>query len=339
LSSCYVTEQGFHYLSLRSRAIPVAQALADPRTSPQVRTFLERVARIKVFAEAQFGLKQTKNYTSIVMLDSDRLATVVSACAELSFDTYEWNYPLLGKLPYRGYFDPKEAAAEAALLRKKGLDVITRPVDAFSTLGWMTDPLFSFMSSYDEADVADTIIHEMTHATIWSNGHDQFNEELAVFVGGEGSLIYLASVYGPDSPQLKRATVERADADAFSAWLRGTAAELQTVYSCALPPAEKRARKAQIIAARAAEFKVKYSELFRGDAYRDFPMDKINNAYLDLYRLYEGEPGLYRDFYSKLCESSLRIFVRKVSRIVKAGGDPKAAMRRALAELPQTAAR
>ena len=211
----------------------------------------------------------------------------------------------MGRLPYRGYFDPKDAAAEAAHLRKKGLDVITRPIDAFSTLGWLTDPLFSFMASYDEADVADTIIHEMTHATIWSNGHDRFDEELATFVGGEGSLAYLASVYGPDSPESRRAEVERADAAAFSAWLRGTAEELETVYSSALPPSEKRERKAGIIAARAAAYKAQYSELFKGEAYRNFPMERINNAYLDLYRLYEGEPDLYRDFYEKLCGSSL----------------------------------
>ena len=337
LSSCYVTEQGFHYLSLRSRAVPVDKALADPHTSPAVRTFLERVRRIKAFAVSQFGLKQTKNYTSIVTLDSDRLATVVSACAPLAFDTYEWSYPLVGKLPYRGYFDPKEAAAEAKRLRKKGLDVITRSVDAFSTLGWLSDPLFSFMASYSEADVADTIIHEMTHATIWSHGHDRFNEELATFIGGEGSLIYLASVHGPGSSEEKKAREERADEDAFAAWLRGTAAELQTVYTSSLPPAEKLARKVRIIAQRAIAYK-SYATIFHDEGYRNFPMEKINNAYLDLYRLYEGEPELYRDYYEKICGSSLSIFVRKVGRIVKAGGDPKEAMRRELAAAAQAAA-
>ena len=34
-------------------------------------------------------------------------------------------------------------------------------------------------------------------------------------------------------------------------------------------------------------------------------MEKIDNAYLDLYRLYEGEPELYRDYFDKACESDL----------------------------------
>lgn len=171
----------------------------------------------------------------------------------------------------------------------------------------------------------------MTHATIWSHVHDQFNEELATFVGGEGSLLYLKSLYGADSPQLQRAVEDREDSAAFSSWLRGTAAELQVVYASSLSPSEKRARKAEIIAARAAAYKERASALFHGTAYRDFPMGKVNNAYLDLYRLYEGEPDLYRDFYRKVCDSSMRRFIEAVSRIVKEGGDPKAGMRRALA--------
>ena len=328
LGSCYLPEQVSRYLGLRSRAIPVAKALADPHTSPELKSFLERVAGIKAFGESSFGLRQTKSYRSIVMLDADRLATVVSACAELSFTTYEWNYPFVGKLPYRGYFDRHDATAEAERLKKQGYDVLARPVDAFSTLGWISDPLFSFMASYPEANVADTVLHEMTHATIWSTGHDQFNEELASFVGDEGSLLYLGSEYGEDSKQLASARADRDDADAFALWLKGTASELQTVYASTLPADQKRAQKARIIAERAAAFVKAYDSLFHGPAYRDFPMDRLNNAYLDLYRLYAGEPELYRDFYVTVSGSSMKDFISRVSHIVKKGGDPKVEMRR-----------
>src|SRR5271157_3616779 len=196
LSSCYVTAQGAHYLGLRAKAVPVAAALADPRTSPQVRLFLERVAEVRSFATRELGLRETDNYTSIVTLDSDRLVTVVSACAELSFDRYLWSYPLVGKFPFRGYFIPREAQEEAARLKAKGFDTIARPVDAFSTLGWFTDPLFSFMASYSEADIADTILQELTHVTIFVKGEGDFDEEISAFVGREGSLLWLESKYG-----------------------------------------------------------------------------------------------------------------------------------------------
>ena len=333
LSSCYVAAQGARYLALRYRAVPVAKVLADPRTPPTLRALLERVGRIRDFAVREIGLRPTKSYGSIVELESDRLATVVSACAELSFDRFLWSYPLVGKLPYRGYFDPKEAEGESARLKKLGLDVVVRPVDAFSTLGWLSDPLFSFMASYAEADIAELVIHEMTHATIFAKGAEQFNEELATFVGRQGALLWLASVHGADSPEVANALRDRADTEAFASWLRGTATELASIYGSGIPNAAKRARKAEVIAARAAVFKIEYSKIFATDRYAGFPMDGLNNAYLDLYRLYEGEPSLYRDYYEKACYNDLRRFMVEAARLVKQarGGDPKEAMRREIA--------
>jgi predicted aminopeptidase len=348
LSSCYETEEAFAYLSIRSKARSLEKALADPSTKPDERLLIEESRAAREFARSALGLKETKSYASIVELDADRLATVVQACAELSFDRHLWSYPFVGKLPYRGYFDPKDAEKEASRLKKLGFDVIARPVDAFSTLGFLADPLFSFMSSYDEAAVVDLVVHEMTHATVFlkgsggrsasgaspGDGPEQFNEELATFVGREGSLIYLARKYGPDSAQVRAARDSRSDAEAFASYLAGTAKELEAVYSSKASEEEKRSRKAEVIAARAAEYKRDYPSLFKGKAYEAFPMERINNAYIDLYRLYEGESSLYRDFYERACGSDLKRFVETVSRIardpkLKAG--PKAEMRRELA--------
>jgi predicted aminopeptidase len=331
LSSCYLTAQGAHYLGLRAKAVPADEALADPRTSPQVRLLLERVGEVRSFAVSELGLKETKNFTSIVTLDSDRLVTVVSACPELSFDRYLWSYPLVGKFPFRGYFDPYEAQEEAARLKAKGFDTIARPVDAFSTLGWFTDPLFSFMASYSEADIADLILQELTHATIFVKGEGDFDEELSAFVGDQGSLLWLELKYRANSPQVDELRKNRADDASFWAWLRGTAEELQRVYSSGMTTAEKRAQKAAIIVSRATEFKAEYAQHFVTDRYKDFPMKKLNNAFLDLYRIYEGEPELYKDYYEKICASSMKRFIEEVGRIAKRGGDPREGMRKELA--------
>jgi predicted aminopeptidase len=334
LSSCYVGKEGTRYLSILSKAVKLDHALADPKTPPKTRALIERAQRARAFAVSELGLKDTRNYRSIVSLDSDRLATVVQACAELSFDRHYWSYPFVGRLPYRGYFDEKDAKAEAARLKKLGgLDVIARPVDAFSTLGYLADPLFSFMSSYDEAEVADLVIHEMTHATVFLKGeaNTQFNEELATFVGRRGSLLLLRREYGHDSPQAVAAMRDREDSAAFAAYLAGTAKELESVYASGASDDEKRSRKAEVIAARAAEFKRDNAALFKGEGYEDFPMAEINNAYIDLFRLYEGDSPLYGDFCDKVCGGDLRAFVQAVSRIAsdaKTKADPKAEMRR-----------
>jgi predicted aminopeptidase len=331
LCSCYLTAQGAHYLGLRAKAVPVAQALGDPRTPPEVRLFLQRVTEIRSFAINQLGLRQTNSYTSIVTLNSDRLVTVVSACAPLRFQRYLWRYPLVGKFPFRGYFSVQEAQEEAARLKTQGWDTITRPVDAFSTLGWFSDPLFSFMSRYSEADLADVIFQELTHATVFLKSEGDFDEELSAYVGGQGAELWLQSQYGANSPQVEQFRKERADRAAFSAWLRQTADQLQRVYESNASEEEKRQNKAAIIAARAAQFKDQYAQHFVTEQYKAFPMEKINNAYLDLYRIYEGEPTLYKEYYEKVCGCSMRRFLSEVGRIAKRGGDPREGMRKELA--------
>ena len=331
LSGCYVTKEASAFLALQSRARPVKKLLADPKLPEGQRDLLERVEAIRSFAIGSLGLRDTKNYTSLVELDADRLATVVQACAELSFDRYLWNYPVVGRLPYQGFFDPKDADKEAARLRKEGYDVLVRGVDAFSTLGWFRDPLYSFMESYGDADLADLVIHEMTHATAFSKDTGDFNEEVATFVGRRGAEAWLASLGPHGEAELAEAQESRGEAETFAAFLAGTAAELEAMYKLDLPADEKRSRKAAIIAARAATYRETVAPGLKLEGYRDFPMERINNAWLDLYRLYEGEPRLYEDYLDKACDGDLPRFIADMARLAKRKGDPKDAMRATLA--------
>ena len=331
LSSCYVMVQGSRYLALRSRAVSAERALENPETPEATRRLLERAGTIREFAVVELGLRDTKNYKAVVELDADRLATIVSACASDSFDRYLWSYPVVGKLPYKGFFKPEEAEKEAARLKRKGLDVLVRPVDAFSTLGWFADPLFSFMAEYDEAELAETIIHEMVHATVFVKQAKDFNEEFATFVGRQGALAYLESARGPDGEVTEKALRSREDSRAFAAYLRNTARALAKIYSSGASREEKLRLKAEVVRSRAKEYEGLPEGTFHNAAYRSFPMDRINNAFLDLYRLYEGEDELYLDFLSRVCHGNLSEFVRTVAGISDRKGDPKESMRALLA--------
>ncbi len=328
-SSCYLTTQVSRYITIVAGAKPADRLLADPGTDGPTRKLLETALAARSYAIDTIGLRNTKNYRSLAKVDAEHLVTVVQACAELSFDRHLWAYPFVGKLPYKGFFDPKDAETEALRIKKLGLDVIRRPSDAFSTLGFLQDPLFSFMIDYDEYDVAELIIHEMTHATIFIRGEKagNFNEELATFVGRQGALDFIAARHGEESEEYAQARAGILDARAFSAFLRESSALLERIYASPASDDDKRAAKSRVIAERAAVFARDCPAMFSREGslrFQSYPMDKVNNALLDLYRLYEGEPLLYSRYYENICASDLATFIRRLATVK----DPAAELRR-----------
>jgi len=313
-------------LSYLGRAVPLEELSGRDGASEDDRLFIQRVDNIRRFAIEELGLKKSKNYTRYVELDRDYLAAVVSASAKDSFKRYEWWFPITGNVPYKGFFNVEDARKERAKLEKKDLDVWIRGVDAFSTLGWFRDPLYSYMKKYSDHSLADLIIHELLHATVFLNGQSQFNEELAEFVGTEGARLYMEKT--GQTINDSDAADTQADRAAYSAFIRGLIAELDELYKGSLPREEKLQKKAEIIEAAKVRFSASYEENFVTDNYRAFSELPINNAYLELFRLYHEEDHYYKDLYEK-SGSDLAKFI-SAAKTLKARGNPKEELERAL---------
>lgn len=340
LPSCYVLKVGTKYLSYQAKATPVEKLLARPDLDPDTRALLERSKAVRAFAVGELGLRESKNYTSLADSGRDYIADVVQACAADGFKRYLWSYPLVGKLPYKGFFDRASAEKEAGALRSKGYDVLVRAVDGFSTLGFLKDPLWTFMRGYSDADLSDLLIHELSHSTVYRKGRSDFNEEVATFIGERGSLLYLESLYGPGSAELAAERTRRGSQAAFIAFMRDTAAELEAVYSLNLGRMETLARKEELLARRAAAYAESAPVLFEDPSYRDFDFSRVNNAYLDLFRLYWGDNDLYARYCDEACAGDLAAFIAKTKALARKSRNPKDAMREELAALgPERPAR
>jgi len=337
-SGCYTLKQGFTLLGYLNRAIPLEDLINTERKegedSPgeENRIFALQVMDIRRFAMEELGLKTNKNYTSYVELDRDYLAAVVSACAADSFTRYEWWFPIVGKVPYKGFFNITDARKERTKLEKKNLDVWIRGVDAFSTLGWFSDPLYSYMKNYPLQDLAELIIHEQFHATVFLKNHTQFNEEFAEFVGTEGARLYMESIKDqiPTDPETRidkeAMNVDRA---MFLAFIHSLIADLDKMYNDPdLTRNEKLQKKEIMIKEAQSDFEENYDENFKTPNYRGFSNLPVNNAYLELYRLYYERNSWFKELYEKT-GSNLVDFI-KAAKTLKGKNDPRVELEMAL---------
>jgi len=340
-SSCYTLKQGTAMLGYLNQAVPLEEIAKGENATPEDLLFILKVNDIRNFAMKELGLAESKNYTRYVKIDRDYLAAVVSACADDSFTRHEWWFPVVGRVPYKGFFNPEDARKERAKLEKKRLDVWIRGVDAFSTLGWFKDPLYSYMKKYSERDLAELIIHELLHATVFLKNHTQFNEELAEFVGNEGARLYserqVSMGKNPDEtdePEFSRED-RNADRAAYLDFIRSLITELDGIYKSGISREEKLLGKEKIINEAKAGFEASYDTVYKTENYRGFSKLAVNNAYLELFNLYYEENMFYRDLYDKSGRDLPKFIAAaktlKTNRAVNRGkGNPKEELERAL---------
>jgi predicted aminopeptidase len=297
--------------------------------------FVEQIRDIRRFAQEELGLRETANYTRYVDIDRDYLALVVSASAKDSFLRHEWWFPVAGRVPYKGFFNEKDARREAEKLKRRDLDVWVREVDAFSTLGWFRDPLYSYMREYPVYRLADLIIHETLHATVYLKGQSQFNEELAEFVGREGARLYMEKTFGPDSGEYRQMTDSEADSAVYLSFIQDLIAELEELYNSGLRREEKLQKKDELIRSAQTRFEAEYETLFQSDNYRGFSRLPVNNAYLELFRLYYSGGDYLADLYERSGRDLVGFIAAAKTLTAKGAGrdDPRGQLERALERL------
>ena len=127
-----------------------------------------------------------EQYTSYVEWPGDRVVTTVVATPPGSLEPRPFWFPIVGSVPYKGFFDPARAHEEAERLRAEGLDTCQVPVRAYSTLGWFEDPVTGPMLRGSEGALVETLLHELTHATVFVKSQADFNEGVASVRGRRG---------------------------------------------------------------------------------------------------------------------------------------------------------
>jgi predicted aminopeptidase len=192
-TACYLSRGAWEEAKILSRRQPISEIIADQSTPKEVRQKLEVVLAARQYAKDSLRLRTKDSFTTYSRLDHDTLVLVVSAAYRDTLKPYTWWFPIVGRVPYKGYFDFEAARRAAAGLAADGFDVYVRPSDAFSTLGFFNDPLLNTTLKGDSLGLANTVIHELTHNTFYASGQAPFNESFAMFVGARGGAAFFRS--------------------------------------------------------------------------------------------------------------------------------------------------
>jgi predicted aminopeptidase len=186
-TGCYLSRAGWEEARILGRRRPIAKLVADSALDASTRAKLRLVLEARDYARHTLGLDVGESFSTYSALERDTLVLLVSAAHRDRLEAYTWWFPIVGRVPYKGFFDFRAARALADQLERDGFDVYLRPASAFSTLGWFNDPLLSTTLRSDSVELVNTVIHEVTHNSYYGSGQAEFNESFANFVGARGA--------------------------------------------------------------------------------------------------------------------------------------------------------
>ena len=202
---------------------PINEMLTDTAVSDSLKWQLKFIEEVKKFAIDSLGLKASKNYTTFYDQQNKPILWVLTASDPYKIQAYQWKFPLLGSVSYKGFFDFEKGREAELEMIEQGYDTDFDDVSAWSTLGWFKDPVLSGMLKRGKGQLAELIIHELTHATLYLKSNVDKNENLASVCGEQGAERFLESKYGFNSIELMEYINQKRDYELFSKhMLRGT---------------------------------------------------------------------------------------------------------------------
>ena len=322
ISSCrltYILHAASGQFRLLFHSIPVEEALKANSLNAEQRDHLRLVAQIKNFGEKELGLKKTQNYQTVYLKSRQAPVFTISASPKDRLTRITWWFPVVGKMPYLGFFDLESARAEKKRLVEKDLDVVISRGEAYSTLGWFKDPVTLNLLEGTIGDLVETILHEMTHTTLYVKGEGEFNEGLAVITGMKGAVLFLERTYGPSHPLTIEAQKSIEDERLFSSFLTSLFEKLERLYNSPISFQEKLTGREKIFFKSLEKFD-RLKNGLQTERFIHFGSRKLNNASLMSIGLYHHR---FHDFEAVLKEQggSIRQTLSFFQNLAKEGGD------------------
>lgn len=310
----YGLKMGAGQVHIVMNARPIAICLSDPQFPDSLKNKLVLVQEIRKYAVDSLGLNDSPNYTSVYDQQDKPAIWVLTACEPFLLKPKEWKFPVLGAVPYKGFFKKEEGQVEQTMLASEGFDTKLGSTSGWSTLGWFKDPILSNMLYQSEGDLAELIIHELTHSTIFIKNDVQHNENLANFVGETGAKKFLQSKFSIHSPEYISYVNDQEDNLIYNNYILESVRKLKSLYASFdsnLTFSQKKKLKEQTI----LQIVAGVSNLKLADKFKYFNVSKraitCKNAFFMEFVRYDSQHDYFEKELNKLPEKKLRDFIQR----------------------------
>jgi predicted aminopeptidase len=292
----YITRAGIEETRILQAREPIAELVNDAGLDPATRQALRLVLETRDYA-AKVGLEAKETYTTYADVGRDTLLLVLQAAPKDCICPYTWKYPIVGRIPYKGFFDFDAARRTSDRFAAQGFDVYLRPSSAFSTLGWFNDPLLSTTLTRDSVELAATVFHEIAHNTLYVRSATPFNESFAQFVGYRSAESFFAD--RADTANARQAADRLHDEMVLGEFYRDLVGRLDSLYATRPDSASLEAGRSEAGAWARAQLEGPVGASFRRFKVGRLPERPVNNARLIGATIYRTRLDLFDQWFDR----------------------------------------
>lgn len=308
----YGIRMGKGQLKIITQSRKVEKYLNDPTYPDSLKEKIRLIQEIKQFTVEHLGFQPSTNYNKMYDQKGKPMMFVVTGSEKYALKPMEWNFPIVGKVSYKGFFTKEEAEAESKRIEALGYESRIRIVNAWSTLGWFKDPIMSSMLEDPPGELAELIIHELSHGTIFIKNNVDLSENLANFIGDKGAHLFLKFKYGESSSEYREYVEATADYDKFSKHFIQSSKLMDSVYATSsfkmADSLSKDSIKDYFIGqiTNAIDTMFFYQPEFYHHRFKD---KKPNNATFIVFRQYNSMQDEFEDEFVKNAGGDLKLYV------------------------------
>lgn len=226
-TSVYLVYQGTGQLQLLLNTQNIEDFAKAAQLNNQEKDNLLLIDEVKKYSVDSLGYKATKNFTKIYDQKGEPVLWVITACEPYDLKPYKWKFPVVGEVSYKGFFKKKLATNAYNHMVATGYDADLRSVSAWSTLGWLHDPVLSSMLKRSKGSLCNLLFHELFHATYYAPNSVDFNENIASFIAHKATLRFLRK----DTNALKDYVQNYEDTKVFNAYMLRSIEYLKHYYA------------------------------------------------------------------------------------------------------------